>query len=237
MVDDIDACGCRFLLGGIECEEGILAKVIPRHTIIPTKRMIKIPSWCDQGEFLNVRIFLGEHVMVHRNTFLGEVELISDRRSYEGAVDFELTFEVGRNYSYLVEASVSNADGSKTIKAFPIDEKLLCKHNVNTAVRNALHDWPMHAAEIHAHVRNLARHTIINTLSDVLSARKDEIPKDLCEAAAKALDDLLMALGKDVSVLHDKIRSAMLVEVTIQNWRPPSESPPVDYFYYSDYEN
>ncbi|BAF14168.2 Os04g0211700 [Oryza sativa Japonica Group] len=220
---------------GIECEEGIFTKVIPRHTRIPTKRMVKIPAWCAQGECLHIRIFLGEHVIVDHNTLLGEVELINNRRSYEGGVDYELTFEVSRNY--LVEVSVSNADdGSKTIKAFPIDEKVVCKHNVNRAVRNALRDWSMYAAEIYADMRNLARHTI-NTLSDALSARKDELPKDLYEDAVTALDDLLKAMGKDVSVLHDKIRAAMSVEVTILNWRPPSKSHPGDYDDYSDYEN
>uniref|UniRef100_A0A0E0GY06 Uncharacterized protein n=1 Tax=Oryza nivara TaxID=4536 RepID=A0A0E0GY06_ORYNI len=195
---------------GIECEEGIFTKVIPRHTRIPTKRMVKIPAWCAQGECLHIRIFLGEHVIVDHNTLLGEVELINNRRSYEGGVDYELTFEVSRNY--LVEVSVSNADdGSKTIKAFPIDEKVVCKHNVNRAVRNTLRDWSMYAAEIYADMRNLARHTI-NTLSDALSARKDELPKDLYEDAVTALDDLLKAMGKDVSVLHDKIRAAMSVE-------------------------
>ncbi len=220
---------------GIECEEGIFTKVIPRHTRIPTKRMVKIPAWCAQGECLHIRIFLGEHVIVDHNTLLGEVELINNRRSYEGGVDYELTFEVSRNY--LVEVSVSNADdGSKTIKAFPIDEKVVCKHNVNRAVRNTLRDWSMYAAEIYADMRNLARHTI-NTLSDALSARKDELPKDLYEDAVTALDDLLKAMGKDVSVLHDKIRAAMSVEVTILNWRPPSKSHPGDYDDYSDYEN
>lgn len=117
-----------------------------------------------------------------------------------------------------------------------IDEKVVCKHNVNRAVRNALRDWSMYAAEIYADMRNLARHTI-NTLSDALSARKDELPKDLYEDAVTALDDLLKAMGKDVSVLHDKIRAAMSVEVTILNWRPPSKSHPGDYDDYSDYEN
>ena len=61
---------------GIE-SEGVFMRVIPRHTTIPTKRTVTIPSWCAYGESLHLKVFLGEHVMVSHNTFLGEVELVN----------------------------------------------------------------------------------------------------------------------------------------------------------------
>lgn len=53
---------------GIECEEGIFTRVIPRHTALPTKQTIKIPAWCAHGECLRIRIFTGDHVLVEHNT-------------------------------------------------------------------------------------------------------------------------------------------------------------------------
>ncbi|XP_062232416.1 heat shock 70 kDa protein, mitochondrial-like [Phragmites australis] len=218
---------------GIECDEGIFARVIPRHTTLPTKQTVKIPVWCDQGKRLCIRTFVGDHVLVEHNTHLGDVELIN-KQSYQGPVDFELTFEVDKDC--VVKVSASNADDQlevaddmrKALKPFPvfekvIDEKLMSKHSVNNAVRNALLDWRMYAEEINARMRNLARF-IINTLSDVLSLRKDELPKDLCEDAVKALADLQMALDGDITVLKDKVLSAKSIELTLLQWRPPSES-------------
>ncbi|XP_062188004.1 heat shock 70 kDa protein, mitochondrial-like isoform X2 [Phragmites australis] len=218
---------------GIECAQGIFTRVIPRHTTLPTKRTVKIPSWCDQGECLRIRIFVGDNVLAEHNTHLGEVELISNRNC-QGYVDFQLTFEVDKDY--VVKVSARNADDQleaaddvrKPLKPFPvyekvIDEKLVSKHSVNNAVRKALLDWPMYIAEINAKLRNLARFTI-NTVSDVLSVRKDELPKDLREDALKAVADLQMALFGDVTVLKDKVLSAKSIESTLLEWRPPSES-------------
>lgn len=163
---------------------------------------------------------------------------INDNRSHQGSVDFELTFEVDKDY--VVKVSVWNADDQaeaaddvkKSLKPFAvyemvIDEKLISKDSINEAVRNAFLDWPMHAAEIDACSRNMARF-IINTLSDVLSARKDELPMDICYNEVKALADLQMALVGGVSVLKDKMLSAKSIESTLLNWRPTSESVPRD---------
>ncbi|CAN6302992.1 unnamed protein product [Urochloa humidicola] len=219
---------------GIECEEGIFTRVISRHTTLPAKRTVKIPAWCAQGECLHIRVFVGDHVLVEHNMPLGEIQLINNRNSHQGSVEFELTFEV--NKDYVVKVSAWDADDQvkaaddvrKALKPFAvyemvIDEKLMSKHSINNAVRNALLDWPMYAAEINARSRNMARF-IINTLSDVLSARKGELPMDLCDDAVKALADLQMALGGDVSVLKDKMLAAKSVESTLLNWRPASES-------------
>ncbi|KAM3293196.1 hypothetical protein ACQJBY_036645 [Aegilops geniculata] len=222
---------------GIE-SEGFFVRVIPRHTTIPTKQTVKFPAWCAYGECLPVKIYLGEHFMVHHNVFLGEVELINNQGSCQGSVYFELTFEV--NKDYVVKVSGRNVydqpeaayDASKALKVFPVREIMMCKHNVDKAVKNALLDWRMHATEIHARLICLARY-ILNSLSDVLAAMKDEVPVDLSDHAEKAMADLLKALDGDAHVLKDKMLVAELAKETILNWRPSSES----HGDYSDYED
>lgn len=218
---------------GIECDDGIFARVIPRHTTLPFKQKVTIPVWFDQGKRLWIRIFVGDHVLVEHNTHLGDIELINNQ-PYQGPVDFELTFEVDKGYVVKVSARIADDqfetdnDIKKALKPSPsfekvIDGKLMSKHSVNNAIRNVLLDWPMYAEDINAHMRNLARF-VINTLSDVLSLRKDELPKDLCEDAVKALTGLQMALDGDVTMLKDKVLSAKSIESTLLQWRPPSES-------------
>ncbi|TVU37164.1 hypothetical protein EJB05_10464, partial [Eragrostis curvula] len=210
---------------GIECDEGIFARVIPRHTTLPAKQTVKIPAWCAPGECLRVRIFVGEHVLTEHNTPLGEVELINNRNSCRGCADFELTIEVDKGY--LVKVSAGNADNQlaaadalgKSMKAVQvyekvIDEELVNKQCVNNAVRTALLDWRLHTAETNSMLRNAARY-VMNTLSDVLSARKGSLPENLCKEAEKVLSDLEAACGGDFAVLKDKILTAKSVELTL----------------------
>ncbi|XP_062228406.1 heat shock 70 kDa protein, mitochondrial-like isoform X2 [Phragmites australis] len=215
---------------GIESAKGVFTRVIPRHTTIPTKRMVRVPVWCSYGESLHIRIFLGEHVRVDNNKLLGEVELISYRSSYQGSVDIELTFEVDANFVVTVTARYADdqLEGADVRKAFSVlsvsvRKEVMCKQSVFNDVKDALLDWPMHVTRIHAHLRNQARY-LINSLGDVLSVRKDDLPTDLHEDAIKALADLHTALEGDVDVLKDKILYATSVQSTVVHWTSPSES-------------
>uniref|UniRef100_A0ACD5ZGE6 Uncharacterized protein n=2 Tax=Avena sativa TaxID=4498 RepID=A0ACD5ZGE6_AVESA len=241
---------------GIE-SEGVFMRVIPRHTAIPTKRAVKIPAWCAYGERLNLKIFLGEHVMVSHNTFLGEVELVNNLRSGQGSVHFELTFEVDTDYVVKVTGrNPGDADNGRkaAVKVFPVREIMMSKGKVDEAIREGLLGWSMQGIETHARLVNMGRH-IANTLSDVLSARKDQVleelaerkdddvPKDLCGNAERALADLLAALdsavGEDaahIHVLKDKMLAAANAEQKMMlNWKQPPKTP--QYGYYSDYSD
>uniref|UniRef100_A0A0D9X6C7 Uncharacterized protein n=1 Tax=Leersia perrieri TaxID=77586 RepID=A0A0D9X6C7_9ORYZ len=110
------------------------------------------------------------------------------------------------------------------VKKFPIREVAL-KLDSSNAVKTALLDWPMHTMVIRARLRNLAK-LMMNTLVDVLSVRKHELPKNLCEDAVEAYDDLRMALDLDVDdyVLGCRMRAAQSVESKMLRWRLPSVS-------------
>ncbi|KQJ82099.1 uncharacterized protein LOC100823431 isoform X3 [Brachypodium distachyon] len=223
---------------GIE-SEGIFVRVIPRHSTIPTKKTVKIPAWRGYGESLPINVYLGEHVLVQHNVFLGVVELINNQRSCQGSIYFELTFEVdkdyvvkvgGRNFGDQHEAAY---DLVKPLKVFPVREIVMCKQSVDKAVKSALLDWTMHGIDFRARLIRQATY-IVSTLSDVLSARKDEVPKDLFEEAAKSLTNLLMTLDGDAHVLNEKMLAAESAKLKVLQWMPPSESPCRDY---SDYED
>lgn len=214
---------------GFESSKGIFTKVIPRHSTIPTKRTVKIPAWLDYGERKCIRIFFGEHVMVQHNIPLGETEVINNS-SFHSCVDVELTFEVDKDYVVKVSA---RCGGDEALMSFPISLKDRSKENVDKAVKKALLDWTMTGAEIRARLRNLARH-IMNTLGDVLSVGKDELPEDLRKEAVNALADLQKSLDGDLGVLKAKMLSAKLAESEILNWVPPSELCDSDH---TDYEN
>jgi molecular chaperone DnaK len=205
---------------GIESSRGIFTRIIPRYSTIPAKQTVKIPAWVAYGERKPVKVFWGEHVMVKHNIHLGEIEVTKNRRSPYGCVDLELTFEVDKNFVVKVTAKCDDDDGS--IFAFPIAQKDRSKENVNKAVKKALLDWRMSSREIHARLKNLARHAI-NTLCDVLSAKKDELPDDLYKEAAQVLAGLKKSLDGDVDVLRASVLTANSMRSKILNCLPPSQ--------------
>lgn len=190
-----------------------------------------MPVWCSYGESLRIGIFLGEHLSVDNNEFLGEVELISNWSLHQGSVDIELTFEVDENFVVTVTArnASDQFDGSedarKELNVFSVSlpEEVMCKQRILNVVKDALLDWPMHVLRIHAHLRNQARY-LINSLGDVLPVLKDDLPKDLREDAIKVMDELQVALEGDANVLKEKILHAASVKSAVVHWRPPSES-------------
>ncbi|KAL6654874.1 hypothetical protein ACP70R_008339 [Stipagrostis hirtigluma subsp. patula] len=187
---------------GVESAKGVFMRIIPRHTTIPAKRTIKIPTWCRDS--LRVRIFMGEHMMVQHNKLLGEVKVCNNQRPCQGPRTFELTLEVDKDYVVKVTGRDGHdqleavSDVKKAVKVVPIRE-MICKSNVKTAVENALLDRPTLMIGIIAHMKNVAR-VVMNTLNDVLSVRKDELPKNLCEDAEKAWAALRMALDEDIDI-------------------------------------
>uniref|UniRef100_A0A0A9C3X2 Similar to Heat shock 70 kDa protein, mitochondrial n=1 Tax=Arundo donax TaxID=35708 RepID=A0A0A9C3X2_ARUDO len=209
---------------GVESAKGVFTRIIPRHTTIPTKRMVRVPVRCSNGKSLRIRIFLGEHVRADNNKLLGEVEFISNGGSHQGLVDFELTFEVDENFVVTVTArnagdELEAADGLGKvldILSVSVRKEVMCKQSVLNAVNDALLDWPMHAEKtlIHAHLRNKARY-LICSLHDVLSVRKDDLPADLLEDVTKALTELQIALEGDIHVLKDKILCATSVQSAV----------------------
>ncbi|CAO2043517.1 unnamed protein product [Urochloa humidicola] len=216
---------------GIESSQGIFTRVIPRSSTIPTKQTVRIPTWLAYGECKPIKVFFGEHVMVQHNVLLGEIEVIKNRSSHYGCVDLELIFEVDENF--VVKVTVKYAD-NESFFAFPIAEEDRSKENVYKAVKKALLNWNMSSREIHARLKNMARHAM-NMLGDILYARKDELPDSLYKEAAQALADLKKSLDGDgdVDVLRASVLFAKSIESKILNWRTPSEYLDSDY---TDYE-
>ncbi|GJM86978.1 hypothetical protein PR202_ga02887 [Eleusine coracana subsp. coracana] len=211
---------------GIESVDGTFTRIIPRNTTLPAKRTVTIPAWCAYREWLHMRIFLGEHLLGHHNLLLGEVLLLNNKNSHHGCVNFEVTFEVDKDCVVKVSATDASDqfeaadDMRKVYRTFTIDKAIMCKHNVLMTVRGSLLNWMI---EFKDPLRTLARE-VLNTLYDVLSARKDELPKDLFEDGVSMLSALGGSLDADVAVLKHKVQSAKSMVSTLLNWMPSESS-------------
>jgi len=82
---------------GIETMGGVFAKLIPRNTVVPTKKSQVFSTASDGQTHVNVRVFQGERDLVEGNKLLGEFTLVGIPPAPRGVPKIEVSFEIDAN--------------------------------------------------------------------------------------------------------------------------------------------
>jgi len=82
---------------GIETVGGVMTKIIPRGTVIPTKKSQVFTTYQDQQQTVTISIFEGERPMVKDNHMLGKFDLNGIPPAPRGVPQIEVTFEIDAN--------------------------------------------------------------------------------------------------------------------------------------------
>lgn len=82
---------------GIETVKGVMAKLIQRNTVIPTKRSQIFTTASDNQRVVHIRIFEGERPLIIHNHLLGEFNLTGIKPAREGIPQIEVSFEIDAN--------------------------------------------------------------------------------------------------------------------------------------------
>ena len=89
---------------GIETVGGVMSKVIPRNTAIPTKKSQVFSTAADNQEVVTIKVYEGERPMTKDNHLLGKFDLTGIPPAQRGVPQIEVTFNV-------------NADGMLEVNA------------------------------------------------------------------------------------------------------------------------
>jgi heat shock protein 5 len=121
---------------GKEVIGGVMAKMIPRNTVIPVKKSKSFTTTQDMQTTLNIRVFEGERSMVADNHLIGEFKLTGLLPAPKGVPSVEVTFEIDANG--ILQVTAVDQATKKTEKITITAEKgRLSEEEISRMVREA----------------------------------------------------------------------------------------------------
>ncbi|GAA6000219.1 hypothetical protein JCM10207_007912 [Rhodosporidiobolus poonsookiae] len=108
----IDVCPLTL---GIETTGGVFTKLIPRNTVIPTKKSQIFSTAADNQPTVLIQVYEGERAMTRDNNHLGKFELNGIPPAPRGVPQIEVTFEIDASGIMKVSASDKGTGKSNSV--------------------------------------------------------------------------------------------------------------------------
>ncbi|KAJ1976862.1 ATPase with role in protein import into the ER [Dimargaris verticillata] len=100
---------------GIETTGGVMAKLIPRNSVVPAKKSQIFSTAADNQSVVLIQVYEGERAMTKDNNMLGKFELTGIPPSPRGVPQIEVTFEIDVDGILKVSAADKGTGKSESI--------------------------------------------------------------------------------------------------------------------------
>lgn len=100
---------------GIETLGGVMTKMIPRNTTIPSKKSQVYSTAADNQTTVTIRVFQGEREMVSDNKLLGQFDLSGIPPAPRGVPQIQVTFDIDANGIVHVNAKDKSTGKDHTV--------------------------------------------------------------------------------------------------------------------------
>ncbi len=193
---------------GIETLGGVMTKLIPKNTTIPTKASQVFSTADDNQSAVTIHVLQGEREMANGNKSLGQFNLEGIPAAARGTPQIEVTFDIDANGILHVSAKdkQTGKENKITIKANTGLSEEEIQRMVKDAEANAAED---HKARELADARNGGDATV-HSVRKMLTELGDKVPADekaKIEAAAKDVEDAIR--GTDKAEIEKKAEALM----------------------------
>ena len=193
---------------GIETLGGVMTKMIPRNTTIPTKKSQVYSTAADNQTTVTIRVFQGERQMVADNKLLGQFDLSGIPPAPRGVPQIEVTFDIDANGIVHVNAKdkATGKDHTVTIQS----SGGLSKDDIDKMLKQAeqFKEEDKKRREL-VDLKNEA-HGVYETTKRQLDEFRSKIPSDVAEGIEKALQQLNDIKDKDLQTTDiDAVKKAI----------------------------
>jgi molecular chaperone DnaK len=181
---------------GIETLGGVMTKMIPRNTTIPTKKSQVYSTAADNQTTVTIRVFQGEREMVADNKLLGQFDLSGIPPAPRGVPQIEVTFDIDANGIVHVNAKDKSTGKDHTVTIQSSGG--LSKDDIDKMLKQAeqFKEEDKKRREV-VDVKNEA-HTAYETTKRQLEEFRSKIPSNVSEEIEKALAELQEVMDKDI---------------------------------------
>jgi molecular chaperone DnaK len=199
---------------GIETLGGVMTKLIPRNTTIPTRKSQIFSTAADGQTAVSIQVLQGEREMSAQNRTLGRFDLVGIPPAPRGIPQIEVTFDIDANG--IVHVSAKDMGTGKEQKIRIESSSGLSDNEIDRMVKEAeLHAEEDKREREKAEVRNDADNMIYSTEKNIKDLG-DKVNSADKSKADEAIADLRKALeGGDIEAIKTKTEALKQVSYKI----------------------